>query len=73
MENTDLELWKNSETWRTYLTKLKTSGEYFLGKKNTPIINDDNYCTKRLDYLENRVIQYTDEGLPIRRHKNIYV
>ena len=54
--NTDLELWKNSETWRTYLTKLKTSGEYFLDKKNTPIINDDNYCTKRLDYLENRVI-----------------
>ena len=71
--NTDLELWKNSETWRTYLTKLKTSGEYFLDKKNTPIINDDNYCAKRLEYLENRVIQYTDEGLPIRRHKNIYV
>jgi len=52
------ELWKNSEAWSNYLTQLKnkTGLEHFLGKQNLPYVNDDYYCEKRLEYVQNRVM-----------------
>ena len=74
MGKPDPETWRKSEAWALYLTGLFTSKTiYYMGKKNQPLVNDDNYCEKREKYNQNRVLELYDEGLPTKESKNIYL